>query len=527
MSHAPLLSVKIIAELLDLHGLTIASVGIDSTQNEELKLVTDSRRLSADEDAVFIAYKGASRDANDFVTAELLEKTKLVIVESSEAAQRALHHKTAYIQVKDGRRALSVLMARAYDNPEKQLKFWGVTGTNGKTSVTLLLRELLSQVKEPVLSLGTVGAYLGEQFIPLSHTTPPADELFALLSKAVTSGIKHVLMEVSSHAIVQERLGTIRFDGVAFTSFSRDHLDFHPNMEAYFHAKWQLIETYRKDNAPALICDAVLEQASSYLKHVQPKHVFSYALSDSVKKSEATNSIPANRLSADLSHAELALDVNGSQSTIKVRFFANHAIENLLAAIGLFHIGMGYSLEKIDFNLLSDIPGRLERVFVDGANGDSSKKGPVVIVDYAHTPDAVSRVLAALKPFTKGKLIVVFGCGGDRDKGKRPEMAAAAGAYADYILVTSDNPRTEDPLAIISEIVAGLDKSVPFAQQADRALAIKHAIDGANRDDVVAILGKGHEDYQIIGLKRIDFDDREYARNALQGWRVGELKVPK
>ena len=527
MSDAPLLSVKIIAELLGCQGLTIASSGIDSTQNKELKLVTDSRKLSADENSVFIAYKGASRDANDFVTAELLEKTKLVIVESSEAAQRALHHKTAYIQVKDGRRALSILMARAYDNPEKKLKFWGVTGTNGKTSVTLLLRELLSQVKEPVLSLGTVGAYLGEQFISLSHTTPPADELFALLSKAVSRGIKHVLMEVSSHAIVQERLGTIRFDGVAFTSFSRDHLDFHPNMQDYFQAKWKLIEAYRKEKAPAFICDSVLQQASSYLKHMQLKHVFSYALADSVLKAEKPNAIIAKRLSADLSHAELALDVNGSNSTIEVRFFATHAIENLLAAIGLFHIGMGYSLEKIDFKLLSDIPGRLERVFADKVNGDSANNGPTVIVDYAHTPDAVSRVLAALKPFTKGKLIVVFGCGGDRDKGKRPEMAAAASAFADYILVTSDNPRTEDPLAIIYEIVAGLDKSVPFAQQADRALAIKHGIDGASSDDVVAILGKGHEDYQIIGSKRIDFDDREHARNALQSWYEGKSKAQK
>lgn len=524
MIKMPLITTQVIADVLDDHGLLIASANTDSLGEKKLKLHTDSRKLSADGDSVFVAYKGASRDANAFVTAELLEKTALVIVESKQAAQNASQENVPYFQVADGRRALSLLIAKAYGNPEDKLKFWGVTGTNGKTSVTLLLRDLLHQVNEPVLSLGTVGAYLGDQFIPLSHTTPPPDELFALLDRAVSDGIKHVLMEVSSHAIVQERLGSIRFDGVAFTSFSRDHLDFHSNMESYFHAKWELIESYRKDSASAFICESVLEQAASYLDLEQAESIFSYALVGDLKKKTNTNQITANRLSSDISKAELALDLDGLKKTIQVRFFASHAIENLLAAIGLFHIGMGFSLENVDFAKVSDVPGRLEKIVVDDS-GDVGDKRPIVIVDYAHTPDAVTRVLASLKPLTKGRLLVVFGCGGDRDKGKRPQIAAAASAYADYMIVTSDNPRTEDPLTIISDIVRGFNGSALFVEEPDRAIAIKQAIDLARSDDVVAILGKGHEDYQIIGSKCIDFDDREHARNALQSWRADESKV--
>jgi UDP-N-acetylmuramoyl-L-alanyl-D-glutamate--2,6-diaminopimelate ligase len=447
-------------------------------------LTTDSRQVAKGD--LFLAYQGVLLDGHAHLGKAIEQHAGLLIVE--DQAKIPAGTKTAWAEVKSGRGAWAFLAAEAFGNPQRELTCLGVTGTNGKTSTVWMIGELLRAAGVRCLTIGTLGAYFGDHHVPTRHTTPDPDVLYALLADAVKRGVSTMAMEVSSHAIAQEKVLPIRYSAAAFTSFSRDHLDFHPTMEHYFETKMRLFEELLTPDATKIFCDAI-----------EPKPDLSdfevYGRNIRIKSTGFTGT-------------ELEIATKIGVFSGRIPYFARHAIENFVAALLTSKVVTKSLVDASLWKNLRPVPGRLEQVV-------GKKSGPQVVVDYAHTPDALEKTLQVLRPFTKGQLAVVFGCGGDRDKGKRPEMAKIAEALADRVYVTSDNPRTEKPEAILDDIVRGLDRPDQAKVEVDRAKAIARAIREARSDDMVLIAGKGHETYQIIGKETLPFDDREVARSCL------------
>lgn len=514
-------------------GLVIECGNIDGkVLSTPLDLLTDTRLLNGvNSGRCFLAYSGVQYDAHDAINVDFLKKISLLILENkAELVSRVRQWSIPYIVVKKGlgRDALAVLAALSYGNPEADLVFIGVTGTNGKTSVAWFLNQLLKQAGMKTLLLGTVGAeLLGESF-PLAHTTPPPDQLFRLLKDARDKGVSHVVMEVSSHAVAQKRLGPIRFDGVAFTSFSRDHLDFHTSMQEYFDCKWSLLTDYLRNHGSLFISEQVARQLTGYA-HESPRNAVIYG--DSAKLNTFLNKTTLGYRVVERHKSFCVVDILQCEKPImenvRLPVVANFALDNILVAIGLFQSMKICQRSDIDPSLLTNAPGRIEPISAD--KGGSLL--PAIYVDYAHTPDAVSAVLKNLRQHCKGKLWALLGCGGDRDQGKRPLMAKAGFDHADVLVLTSDNPRFEDPKMIINSMLEGLPPSSTPSSfdrkqssvfvEIDREAAIAAVIQRAKPDDIVAILGKGHENYQEIGGTRIEFDDRSMARYYLNMRNLG------
>jgi UDP-N-acetylmuramoyl-L-alanyl-D-glutamate--2,6-diaminopimelate ligase len=494
-----------VVRLLEDQGILLTVDLAGAVPNQPCQWATDSRSLQPDE--WFLAYRGESVDSHRFLTPELLAGVGGVIYENSDYGEALRQQKCPRIQVKSGRLAWAYLAAARYGNPQEQLKFLGVTGTNGKTSTVWLTRELLQLAGTDSLGIGTLGAMFPNEAVATAHTTPDPDRLFAFLDRARQEGVTAVVMEVSSHALVQERLGPIRFVGAAFTSFSRDHLDFHPSMDDYFAAKRRLFELYLQSGARAVLSQSV----AARLPHAPDwadVDLWLYGID-----SDPQVSWPHQYLSArcEFSSVEETLvtihDGNRTQES-NVPLATRHGIENFLAALLLAEAILGERPKPETWSRLRPIPGRLEPVRAPGR--------PLALVDYAHTPDALEHTLETLRPLVVGSLWVVFGCGGDRDRGKRPLMGEIAARLADRVIVTSDNPRSEDPQAIANEICAGMTSNLANVRvQVDRHLAIHQALTEAAPDDVVLIAGKGHETYQIIGKRTLAFDDRQQAAAAL------------
>jgi len=456
-------------------------------------------------EALFIAYRGVSFDAHAAID-DLLGRFDGLgfIVEQSDAFEK-LRDKAFVCLVKDSRDAWAWLAAHSYHNPQDRLRMIGITGTNGKTSTVWFLRQLLRTIGEPCLILGTLGVYCGEEQFPATHTTPDPDELFRQLAMAVDKGINWAAMEVSSHAVVQRRLGPLRFDAAGFTSFSRDHLDFHPTMEEYFAAKWELFTHLLKPNALAWL--------SHGLESWLPEDAFTrgfhfYGTRRSGRTMQAGDAV--YEVSAmTLQSTAMTVSLGTQQWAGQLPFGADFAMANFTAALMIVEGLLPGRMAAANWSQIEPVPGRFEPVTAAFA------EGLAVIVDYAHTPDALDKTLHKLRELTKGKLWVVFGCGGDRDRGKRPLMGAVAEKEADVIVVTSDNPRTEDPETIVNEVLRGMTQA-KHQVILDREAAILWAIEGAQPDDSILIAGKGHEDYQIIGKEKFPFDDRKVAALCLQ-----------
>jgi UDP-N-acetylmuramoyl-L-alanyl-D-glutamate--2,6-diaminopimelate ligase len=347
----------------------------------------------------------------------------------------------------------------------------------------------------------------GPRVEPTNHTTPDPDVLFALLRRAVNEQITTVLMEVSSIALAQERLAPLKFDAVAFTSFSRDHLDFHGSMEEYLAQKLRLFSEHLKLGARIALSRPLVNLAAKS----SPAHSTDRWSYDGQAHSATAGfqGVHYSLREASSNGAVYSLHRGVNVLTGRGPFLSALAWENFTAALLLSEAILGRTPDPRHWANLEAVPGRLERV-------RSARDTDVdVIVDYAHTPDALEKTLAELRPLTRGKLWCVFGCGGDRDRGKRPEMGLIAGRLADHVLLTSDNPRSEDPQSILDEIARGLDQR-PFLSFVDRRAAITHAVHHATTGDVVLIAGKGHETYQMIGTNRVPFDDRLEARHALE-----------
>ena len=446
----------------------------------------DSRRVS--EGNLFVATRGTAVDGHSFIP-QCIEKGVAAVVCEELPLQQA--EGVTYIEVKNSQEALGLLASRWYGEPSKQLTLVGVTGTNGKTTIATLLYKLFSKLGYPCGLLSTVCNYVTDRAVPATHTTPDPLELNALLSEMADAGCEYCFMEVSSHAVSQDRVAALKFRGGIFSNLTHDHLDYHKTFDNYRDCKKAFFDALPKD-AFALVN---IDDANGEVMVQNCKaHIYRY----SCKKMA---DFRCRLLEETMDGMQLVMD--GVQ--VWTRFIGAHNAYNLLAVYSAA-ILLGANKEET-LTLLSAmkaVDGRLE--YIKGGNNITA------VVDYAHTPDALENVLKTLKEAAKGEfLICVFGCGGDRDRTKRPEMGQIAAKYADRVVVTSDNPRTEQPEEIIQEIRAGMDtaaraKSVFIT---DRAEAIRSAILFAPEGAVILVAGKGHEDYQIIGTTKHHFDDKE------------------
>jgi UDP-N-acetylmuramoyl-L-alanyl-D-glutamate--2,6-diaminopimelate ligase len=389
-----------------------------------------------------------------------------------------------------------------YDNPTKKLKMIGVTGTNGKTTTTHLIEFFLNQAQQPTALLGTLYARWQDYQETATHTTPFAVDLQAKLAHALQANNKYTVMEVSSHALAQGRVKGCNFEVAVFTNLTQDHLDYHKDMEDYFGAKSLLF------NAEYLQGKAIINYDDPYgqrlIKSLPKERVWTYSVNDSQADLYTSN------LEYQSTGVKGILHTPKGQIEFNSPLVGQFNLANLLAGVGAV-LNFDIDLEIIGKNLpkFTGVPGRMERVQV-------SENQPIsVIVDYAHTPDSLENLLKAARPFIPGKMICVFGCGGDRDRTKRPKMGKIAAELADIAVVTSDNPRTENPQQILEDILTGIPANIKPIVEGDRRSAIQKAIEIANYGDGVLIAGKGHEDYQILGTEKIHFDDREEAKEAL------------
>ena len=398
--------------------------------------------------------------------------------------------------------------AAFWNQPSRQMALIGVTGTNGKTTTTHLIEHLAGVAGQPTGLFGTLVNRWPGHSVTAQHTTAFADRLQAQLAEAVAAGCKLAAMEVSSHALAQHRVAGCRFSGAVFTNLTQDHLDYHASMEDYFEAKASLF-------VPPLL---ETQDAGSVVNIDDPWGVqLAQRLSGRCWRSSL------NDPTAELTMVDLEMTGHGVEGRLlspsgdgqfRSPLLGRFNLMNLLQAVGASlqqGLPLGPLLEAI--GCFGGVPGRMERVLVPGADTAAL---PTVLVDYAHTPDGLENALAASRPFTNGRLVCVFGCGGDRDRGKRPQMAAIAARLADRVVITSDNPRTEDPQRILNDVQTGLPAGSDHMVEANRAVAIAAAIAEASPQDLVLVAGKGHEDYQILGTEKVHFDDREQSEQALR-----------
>lgn len=474
-------------------------------------LAYDSRRVQPG--FVFFAIKGFRQDGHDFVGDAIRRGAVGVVVEKEVAVPPGV----VAVCVPDTRRALALAAAAFYGHPDRQLRLVGVTGTNGKTTTTHLIRAIYEAQGEKTGLIGTLWAMIGDAVLPAERTTPESLDLQALLRRMVDEGVKTVVMEVSSHALALERVAGIEYDIAVFTNLTQDHLDFHRDMEDYYAAKARLFLELKQPGVKGRPKRAVLNVDDPYgqrLAAASGGKVVTYGV-------EREAAFRAREIELGRDGTTFTVEWAGGAVPVRLQLVGRFNVYNALAA---FAVGVteGYPVARVVEALegVPAVPGRFERVDVG--------QDFAVVVDYAHTPDGLENVLRAARAQTRGRVIVVFGCGGDRDPGKRPLMGEIAAKLADFTVITSDNPRSEDPQRIIAAIERGFRRcGAPgsYAVEADRRAAIALALGQAQAGDIVVLAGKGHEDYQIIGDKKLPFDDRKVAAEILKemiGERDGE-----
>jgi UDP-N-acetylmuramoyl-L-alanyl-D-glutamate--2,6-diaminopimelate ligase len=457
---------------------------------------------------LFIGMPGTRVDGGDFWPSAIANGAVAALVSQTAAQKTPLtpNENTelpCVIPTANMTTTCAQVAAAFYGYPAQQLKLVGVTGTNGKTTTTHLIEYLLDLAEKPTVLFGTLYTrWLGSQQTA-AYTTPFAVELQQKLAEAVKAGCQYGVMEVSSHALHQGRVLECPFEVAVFTNLTQDHLDYHPTMEDYFEAKALLFSPqYLKGRA---VINADDPYGKRLIERLEPHQVWSYSINDS------TADLWADQLSYQPNGVTGVLHTPEGEAAFELPLVGQYNLSNLLAAVGA-GLAVGLDLMAMISNLpqFPGVPGRMERVQI------SPEQDISVIVDYAHTPDSLENLLKASRPFIPGRMICVFGCGGDRDRTKRPKMGKIAADLADVVVVTSDNPRTEDPNLILEDILAGITLEVEPIVMCDRAHAIQRAILEAKPGDGVLIAGKGHEDYQILGTEKVHFDDREQAREALQ-----------
>jgi UDP-N-acetylmuramoyl-L-alanyl-D-glutamate--2,6-diaminopimelate ligase len=492
-----------------LHAL-LSQVGLHvpaGLPNRDVRLVScDSRRLGPG--SLFVGLPGSQADGGRFWRQALTAGAVAALIGPEAAAADPPGEEDPVLVVHEPvARWAGELAAAFWGQPSQRMALIGVTGTNGKTTTTHLIEHLADHAGRPSALFGTLVNRWPGHSVTAQHTTAFSDLLQAQLAQAAEAGSSIAAMEVSSHALDQHRVAGCRFAGAVFTNLTQDHLDYHPSMEAYFEAKAQLF-------APSLLAGGAVVNVDDPWGGLLAERLL------------AAGGVTCWRSSLEPGSAELTItDLELGSEGVRGRMLTPQGeglfrsplvgrfnLMNLLQAIGVLQ-QQGIPLAPLLDGLASfrGVPGRMERVQVGQGEGL-----PAVLVDYAHTPDGLENALAACRPFTGGRLICVFGCGGDRDRSKRPQMGAIAARLADAVVVTSDNPRTEDPQRILDDVVAGIPAGTTLRVEGDRATAIASVVAEASPGDLVLIAGKGHEDYQILGTTKIHFDDREEAEKALR-----------
>lgn len=448
--------------------------------------------------SLFIAVPGFNRDGSEFIGDALRRGASAVICGSEARLPGNLPDDFPVIRCADVRGAASIAAAVLYGFPHSRLLVLAVSGTNGKSTVLAVTRAIFAAAGLETVAIGTMGYEIPEKSEPATLTTPEAPVIQRHLAEGADRGATAAILEVSSHSIALSRVAGIEFESAAFTNLTRDHLDFHGSFESYKEVKFSL---FRQVRGKVVTC--IDDPAGRELAGIYQDRALTYGF-------HREAAIRPVRIVEGGENGRLTMEAPGCRIDSEFRLYGRFNILNTLAAAGLA-LSAGLEPEMIAAGIASAEPvsGRMEKVADSG--------GVEFWVDFAHTPDAVASALAALKrgPGAEGGLIAVFGCGGDRDRGKRPEMAAAVAEQADCAVVTSDNPRSEDPNRIIDDIVAGLPRGFPRHVEPDRGRAIAYAARLARPGDRVAVLGKGHEVYQLIGAQKVPFDDREKILGAL------------
>jgi len=468
---------------------------------EVAALTASSRQVVAG--GLFAAIRGTTIDGHRFIADALAAGAAVIMAESAPPAD--LDPAVAWLHVPDSRAALAVLASVMFGHPWRDMAIAGVTGTNGKTTTTFLIHHVMKNVWHRAGLLGTILVDDGESVAPARYTTPGSIELTALLGRMKDHGCRGVAMEVSSHGIHQQRVAAIGFDACVFTNLTQDHLDYHGTLEAYYQAKaaWFFAQAAEpRGKKPVAVIntdDAYGAELAAALQGRLPVIRFGFGIQSDFR---------ANNFRQNPRGMEFELAAKGKTYLVRAPLIGRFNVYNLLAALAAANAcGIRPRDAIATLGSAPQVPGRMENIGNAG--------GATVFVDYAHTPDALENACRTLKELEPRRLITVFGCGGDRDKGKRPLMAAAAARYSDACVITSDNPRSEDPLAIMREIERGIGgqghRSIP-----DRAEAIAYAVKNSLSGDIILIAGKGHETTQQFADHTVDFDDRKHANKALR-----------
>ena len=477
-----------------LAGVSVTELAADP-QTEITAVCCDSRK--AGENSLFVAVRGYVTDGHKFLPAVAAQGCAVCVCEEKPTVA------IPYVLVPDSRPAMALIGANFYHHPADRMTMIGVTGTNGKTTSTILLKHVLERCLGAKVGLiGTNRNLIGEEELPTERTTPESLELQALLHEMAEKGCTHVVMEVSSHSLYLSRVAGITYEVGVFTNLTRDHLDFHKTMENYAAAKALLFSA----QARRAVINAD-DAWGPYMAERAAGPVLTYGI-------ENPADLRAASLREAADHVSYTAEYAGERRPVTLNIPGRFSVYNSLDVIGC-GLALGLPADKI-IGALADAEGVKGRVEVVPTDGDYT-----VIIDYAHTPDALENVLNTMRPLCRGRLVALFGCGGDRDRTKRPMMAEIAGRLADFVIVTSDNPRTEEPQAIINDILPGLAGSkTPYVSLCDRAEAIAYALDTAQAGDIIVLAGKGHETYQEINHVKHHMDEREIVAGHLAAGRV-------
>lgn len=483
---------------------TINVQKIEGNQNVSIQDITaDSRTVKPN--SLFIALDGATVDGHNYIDKAIAAGAVAVIVSKSVTVSSDV----CVITVDDTRQAMMSCVPYFFDYPANRMRMVGVTGTNGKTTTTHMIRHILKAQGFKVGVIGTVHIMIGDISYPIHNTTPDVVDLQHILHQMVQENVEYCVMEVSSHALALGRVSGVEFDTAVFTNLTQDHLDFHKTFENYLAAKCKLFEQVSAPNQVKANKGAVINIDDTYGHRVIEKTTAPTITYSTLGK----GTLNASDVHMSTKMSQYTVSYNGESYPVSMNTTGLFNVYNTLAAIGAC-LQEGISMEAIDTALktFSSVPGRFELI--------EAGQDFAVVVDYAHTPDGLENILKTAKAIKENRIILVFGCGGDRDATKRPIMGRIAAEYGDKIYVTSDNPRTEDPVQIVKDVEAGVREALrdgtSYEVIVDRREAINHAIHDAKAGDIVIIAGKGHENYQILKNETIHFDDREEARKALK-----------
>ena len=465
-------------------------------------LAYDSRKVG--NGFLFFAFSGSKSDGRAFAN-QALQKGALAVVSEAEAPPG---FPGPWIRVAHGRRTLATAAGIFYGHPDRRLKLIGVTGTNGKTTTTYLIDSILRSAGLTTTLVGTIEYRLADRLLPAVNTTPESLDLFRMFHDLEQAGGTHVTMETSSHALSLGRVHGIQFETAVFTNLTRDHLDFHGDMASYLAAK-QMLFTSESSAGPRF---AVLNQDDEHARAIQTKphtEVITYGIGGQA-------GARAENIEMGFHGLRFQVRYGGRAYPVESPLVGQINVYNLLAAWCAAHsVGIAPDVIARGIAACNAVPGRFERV--------NAGQPFLVVVDYAHTDDALRNLISIARGLTDKRVITIFGCGGDRDRTKRPLMGMAAAELSDLVILTSDNPRSEDPLAIMNDAMVGIRRyDTPYVAEPDREKAIRHAIETAAPGDIVLIAGKGHETYQILNDRTIDFDDREVAARILQRFGYGK-----